>query len=810
MYGTVSDHRVVTESENQDGMKRTEWLILLFAAVLLLVAFFPRIFFFREIPFPGDLLVSEYKPWRTYAYLGFDPGGIPNKAQFPDTLRQLYPWKTAVITSLKSGVMPLWNPYNFSGSPLLANVQSAVLYPLNILYIVLPQIDAWTILVILQPALAFLFTFAYARKIGLGTPASAFTAISYAFSSFMIVWLEYNSVGHVILWLPLLLLAVEHLRDRWTTRWISAFTVALMSTLFAGHIQVFVYLLILTSVYAHTRIEQRETRRHLMLVLLLSLAVGSIQLIPTGELLFQAARSSHAYREFMDKILIQPWQLVMFVVRDFFGNPATRNYWPGDTYVGKITSIGIVPLLFLPLALSRIRKNLMLRFFVIASIVVLVLVTSNPLTAILYTKPIPILSSSSPTLGTFLLCFSVAVLCGFGFDQWIRERTKRTITTVIPLLLVLVVLWGIVATVPVVLPVSPLALHKDIAIRNLGFASALFALSFLLFLVRSNKPKMQIVIIFLIAVHLIDLWQFARKFTPFTPRSLIFPQTTTLSYLRDNAGMNRFWGHGSAVIEANFATQYALYSPEGYDPLYPQRYGEFIAASVNGTIPPTFTGSTRSDATIAPSNGDLLLDNPYRMKVLAVLGVRFILNRDENGATGHSFPADQFSPVFRDNGWTVYEYLRATPRVVLATAFDTYRTKDDFTRKFFNESFDPARSVLLEGPPAVAPDDRGAAYAEIASYTPREVAITVQSDGNRILVLSDTFYPGWHAFVDDVPAKILVANYAFRGVSVPKGEHIVRFLYKPDSYTIGSYMSFVSLIGLIIVIRSGKKTYDTK
>src|SRR5258708_5866195 len=117
--------------------------IIVFFLVCIVLFFYP-VFLKGYIPFPGDLLVAEYKPWRTYSYLGYNPGSEPNKAQYPDTIRQLYPWKTLVVDSLKKLQLPLWNPYNFSGSPLLANFQSAALYPFNILYFALSLPLGWT------------------------------------------------------------------------------------------------------------------------------------------------------------------------------------------------------------------------------------------------------------------------------------------------------------------------------------------------------------------------------------------------------------------------------------------------------------------------------------------------------------------------------------------------------------------------------------------------------------------------------------------------------------------------------------------
>ena len=131
-----------------------------FFLIAVTLLFFNNSFLKGLLPFPGDLLLAEYNPWRQDSYFGFAPGAIPSKGQAFDVLRQLYPWRKLVIEAFQQGNWPLWNPYNFSGAPLLANFQSAAFYPLNLFYFVFNNFNLiWGFQVILQPFLASLFTF---------------------------------------------------------------------------------------------------------------------------------------------------------------------------------------------------------------------------------------------------------------------------------------------------------------------------------------------------------------------------------------------------------------------------------------------------------------------------------------------------------------------------------------------------------------------------------------------------------------------------------------------------------------------------
>jgi len=118
-------------------------------------------------------------------------------------------------------------------------------------------------------------------------------------------------------------------------------------------------------------------------------------------------------------------------------------------------------------------------------------------------------------------------------------------------------------------------------------------------------------------------------------------------------------------------------------------------------------------------------------------------------------------------------------------------------------SVDLRRHVLLEADP---PDNdlpepasiaEGPGTATVAQYRSSHVEVRTHADGLRMLVLTDLYYPGWQAFVDGRPAPMYRANYAFRGVPVPGGDHVVQFEFRPLSFLIGATISGATLLGLI-------------
>lgn len=786
-------------------MKRSDVVAIIFF-LLITIIFFYKTIVYGHVPIPGDLLVAEYSPWKTYSYAGYNPGSFPNKAQYFDVLRQLYPWKTFSINALKDHVLPLWNPYNFSGTPLLANFQSAVFYPFNVLYLLFSQMIAWSILVMLQPFLAGIFTYLYCRKIGITDIGAFLSGISFSFSSFMIVWLEYNTIGHVILWLPLILLSVEQLLVKKTYLWMGIFIFSLISSLFAGHPQIFMYLIFFVVCYMLYRTTSVKKSRMLFLVLLLlSLGIGAIQLLPGIELLIESARSSHTYDDFINKILIAPWQLIMLLVPDFFGNPATRNYWISDTYIGKVIGIGLIPLFFTLLTFWK-RKNPFIHFFIITAAVVFLFATLNPVTLLLYKMEIPFISSSAPTLAIFLFCFSLSVLSGFGTDIWMNQRItfRKFLIWISPILLIFFGLWIGVFLLPKFSSFVWAENLLTISLRPLLYETGILVLVVTVFLFGNIKTKIKFfLLILLVILQTMYLFRAFHKFNPFSPQELIFPKAEVFAFLKKEAGINRFWGYGSGAIEANFATEAQLFSPDGYDPLYPKWYGEFIQSSKNGKIETVFTDQTRSDAVITHGSGEEdLSSNQYRFKILDLLGVQYVIDRVENNSTEKTFPKERFTLVYEKDGWKVFENLKALPRAFLVSDYKVFKSSKEFETIFFNSDFDSSQTILLEKNPDEIDyknsDPNKINQVHIQSYMPNKIVLRTETSSNKLLFLSDTYYPGWKAFVDNNQVPIYRANYAFRAIALSSGQHTIVFTYNPISFKIGLGIMGLSISAIFI------------
>ncbi len=85
----------------------------------------------------------------------------------------------------------------------------------------------------------------------------------------------------------------------------------------------------------------------------------------------------------------------------------------------------------------------------------------------------------------------------------------------------------------------------------------------------------------------------------------------------------------------------------------------------------------------------------------------------------------------------------------------------------------------------------------VADYTPGHIMLDVDAARQSLLVVAESYYPGWRATIDGQPAAILRANYLSQGLIMPQGRHTVEFSYEPDSFRYGALISLAGLASLL-------------
>lgn len=786
--------------------KEIVWMFLLFIFISL--------FFFHPslkgyIPFPGDLLIGEYSPYNSYPFLGYAPGGFPNKAQDFDVLRLLFPAKEFSIHILKNLELPFWNPYNFSGNPHLASLQSGSFYPLNIIFLMFPFNFAWFLYIVLQPVLTMVFTYLLFRKLDLSVKSAIFGSFVFAFSSYQIVWMEYGNIGHSILWLPFAMwLSLKILKKPS----IIASVILIFSLTFsilAGYIQttfylfVFLFIFILFNVIKEYRDKMFIKLIIFIPILILPILLSAMQLLPMIELIFYSARSPYALTAFI-KLLIPNIHLVTLFVPDFFGNPATRNYWLNGTYIERVSYIGVLPLFFAVYAFIRKPSRLMW-FFIISAGLIFLITFDSFFSRFLYSLFLPpIISTAVPSRIMFIFCFALSLVASYGIEYLQKDKINRKFWISIILVgSIYALLWIFVIIVPIVLKDQAWTQNLKISLRNLVIPSVLFfsGITASYFLLKTKTFKMYIfIVIFILTVF--DLFLFFQKITPFAPYESIYPKTEVLEHLKKIQGINRSWGYGSAYIDANIQTYEKIFSTNGYDALHIKRYGELLTASKEGIISKSIP---RSDADIVGGYGESdLRNNYYRQRLLNLLGVKYILHKINPEtkyllADNKTFPDYVYKLIWQKGSWQIYENKQALPRFYLASDYIVEKDRQKIIDSIFNKNFDIRKTLILEEKilPVNLKSDKNAVVGLI-DYAPNKVIFDTNSTSDMFLFFSDNYYPGWKVLIDGAEDKIYRANYAFRAALLKKGKHEVVFSYYPKSFDLGLKISLIAFFTIII------------
>ena len=542
---------------------------------LICIMFSYPFFLQGKIPAPLDFLVNFYAPWDAY----YD-APIKNSA-LSDVVSQIIPWKVFNAEELKSGRIPIWNLYNLAGTPHLGNWQSGVLYPTTLLFLFLPITAAWSLHILLQPLLAGLFTILFLRSLKLSKASSLIGAMAFAYGGFMTTWLEWGTLGHALLWLPLALASIENKKQKTKNAniWTIVFILAITFSLLAGHPQVSLYVIIFSLSYWLFRnwnsyLSKRRGFFAFCFLLFTPLLLAAPQVLPGIQAYLNSARTLVDGTSWAKAFLIPISGLVTFLAPDFFGNPVTRNSWSNFSYVEMQGYVGIVTfVLSLVAVLSIKRSDLaaarsdLIKFLTGGIVVALILATNNPVSKLIIDLKLPIISSSSPARVLGVVDFFLAVLAALGSDRlmaMIKEKRSKRVFYVgwLAVALVLAAMWMWSA-----LSASNVA-QRNLVLPSLLTLAIIASVMICIYIrVKSQKPSSLFLIsYFLFLILLLDLLRFHHKFIPYIDSSMWYPRLPVLAELGNRQG--RSFG----LLDGNLNLPFRIYSLDGYDPMISAQY----------------------------------------------------------------------------------------------------------------------------------------------------------------------------------------------------------------------------------------------
>lgn len=764
-----------------------------FIFAIWLVFSFP--FFIKGlVPYPSLYQSNFFSPWSAYSVY---EGPVKNNAM-PDIITQIYPWRDLTVGSLKNLQIPLWNPYSFSGTPHLANYQSAPLFPLNILFLLpIDFIDSWSILVLLQPLIAGMGMYLLLRSYKLNDVANSIGAVSFMFCGFLTTWMGYATLGYAILFLPLALFSINKFLEYSKVRYLILLSFVIPFSFFAGHFQTSVYFLI--AVLAYILFSGFKNRKALVL-LLISFVSGVLismpQILPSIEFYLNSIRQAIITQLEVIPLMYLP----TLFAPDFFGNPVTRNDWFGHyaEWNGFAGTISFILAIFASIFLWKKDKRVL--FFTLLGITALLVAFDTPLNLLIFKLNLPLFSTSASSRIIVLLSFAIAILSAFSINYLtssLKSYSKRQLGFLISIVLaILLVIWAI----PLFNVLNDL--EKTQIAKNNIMLPTLLSLAFMfsitsLFFLKKRKITLTLFSIVVLGLISFDLLRFSTKWMPFDPKDMVFKEVGVTKFYKQNNTEKRYLGNFSAEN----AVFYRIQTLGGYDPLYIKRYGEFVKYVELGRI-------EDGDRSVV----NFPLNSPRTKKAIDYLGVDYIPQKKSDDKKVWSFdfdsyPLEAFEIAYEDESYRVFRNKNSFPRAFVVGDYDVEKKDLEILEKMFDNSTNLGNKVILEKDPKISKKESLNASVNILNYEPNSIKIEVESEEDALLLLSDNYYPGWKAYINGKEVEILRANYTFRAIVVPEGKSMVEFKYLPQSFKLGTYLAgfgLIIIVVLLLVNRSSK------
>ena len=718
------------------------------------------------------------------------------------------------ITLIKSFEFPLWNPYNYSGIPLLATLQPGILYPPNLLFLFLPFPVAWNWLIILHFVFSGFTTYYLLRYLKVSTLSSFAGGIIFMLSGYLLS--VHSLLPHLLAvgWFPLVLLYfIKHYETgRYRNLVLSCFCLTLEFLAGAPEmVMLTLFVLCVIAIYPTPFLygdppNWFKRLSPFIFLLIMFLLVSAIQLIPFYELKIHSIRStSIPYTEAITWSL--SWRdFILFFLPDAFGYGQTEvKYWANQSWL-KTVYLGVIPFIMsLFFFCSNDRKRLVFFLFMLIS-VIFALGGNTPLYKLLYNLP-PFNAIRYPVKFLFLFFFVIAVTSAFGFDILKStqpendKRVKRIVVVCFYVGFIFAGFWGYinlfgndVRTFLDLRNFKPdqyneiwFNLHN---LKRFLLFSFLFCVTLLIYLrFRRMKYVMYGMVFLLIAdLFLANYGNYTRiswkvfesehKFT-----SLLSKAKETERYFvtnKTNAKLGQYFPTDRAILNTPYAPIFGLYTIGGSEILKVAHYNLFFDMLL-GT-------ATLKDA----------------KRFIDIAGIRFMIT---------SYKVDDPDFKLRDyaeiggNTAYLYEYLRNTRRFLLFGRVYRATNDQEVVTKLLDNNIDLRKELIIFSKEKLPNIIESQVFGRVTllSYKPNKVVMESQSDSSGFLYISDTYYPGWRAYVDGKETKIYRANLAFRAVEVPKGRHTVVFRYVPISFYIGLALTLFGIALCVWLWRRDKK-----
>jgi len=761
----------------------------LFLTVALVIYFFPAIK-------AGALSAFDYN----YAYPPFeltDPKEIGNPL-LSDQAIAGDAQKYYIGRSLREGRVPFWNPYIGLGTPFLAGGQSAVLFPPNLLFAVLPFGPASIAVAVIKLLLAGMGMYFLVWALLKNHLAALFVGVAFTFCGFNIVWLGHPHTN-VSIWLPWLLLFTWQFFETKKRLYLLPYALVVAIQFFGGHIETSLHILSLTALLAIILTFTKKVWLSFFLFVaasILGFLLAAPQLFPFIEYLFNSFALAFRSKTTQGPYLTLSW-LVPSLLPNIFGNPAWHVYWYqperffnyNETVMGfpGTLSFFLAPFVFF----NRKWRRWGLGIVLLIAAILLGLLGVPPFFTFLSKVP-----PFSWTLNKRLLLitsFLLTVLAAMALDwladlgasgfrrlwekgrNWVGVHRRALFlgATALAVLLAVVLLSlfpEIRALGTKVAGKLTLNFQKGPKQAFLEFGFVLIAFIILAALKLKNLIGSKLLLAFIVIIALLNGFLYSWNYNPPFAGEL-FAATPEIEYVQQNAGYDRalIFGRGS------LATIYEIYDPHNSDSLVYYPVYQFM------------------DLAGAQDRLRKLEATKENKQFLDFLNVRYFAFEK-----GREVDLPGLEKAFEGSSVDIYRNNNALARTFTVEKAIKVGSANEALKLLGSENSDLKNTVTVEGADDIEFEGLSQGRVSIQSLEPERVSLEVNCPGTCFVVMTDTNYPGWTARIDGEETRIYKTDVAFRGVYIPEeGTHTVEFDFMPYSFWIGAVTSVLALMALL-------------
>ena len=720
----------------------------------------------------------------------------PTLFEGTDWLQLHLPNKVHGAEALRSGRLPLWNPYVGLGRPFLADTETAVLYPPNLFYVVLDPSTGLLVLTIGHYVLCLLGMLALGRALGLARWTAWLAAACLLWSAPLVARLSAGQVPyvHASCYVPLLFFLALCLQDQFSFPRLAALAAALALQLLCGHPQIaWVSWLGIGFFLLGRALPPTERPGHQVLAGLggfalalgAALALAAPMLLPFLELASQGNRAAPSL-VFSAGGTLESWQWASLAMPDGGRRVFT---WEANLYGG------LLPLVVGVAGLTLVRDRNVRGLLAAGGAGALVaLGTRTPAFAVLYALVPGLSSFHIHSRAAFLVVF--ALILGAALYLSRPGSLRRSVA-------VLAVGVGLALIGPLAfraLAPAPEAAHEPFPLARLALGTGVAVLAGLVVHLRPSRAvtaaRVGLAVLILAELGLAlgparRVWAFPvlRQGEPFVFGGLLRKD------LYGNTGVPPRIALPPWSIRQNAALFYKWSNIAGYNALTRDRVWVYLHEDL---------GLTPSlDENTYPSK-QIYNHGPYPYDSMNLVAGWQLVGPAEGKLeeTGGADPSGGWRPP---PGRPVFRRAE-DPRAYLARSVTRVEDwREAITAMAGGHDFH--RSPLVESAtnlPFDAEDDGDdpttADRVEITSFEPERVTLETDAQEPSLLVLAEAWYPGWSATVDGTSAPCIPANAWMRAVPLPAGHHQVELRFRSRWLLPGALVFLLTAGGLAVLV----------